>query len=48
MRATRVSEALHACVIGRYPGWASQREFIFGAKTIQTIERALREVGGPE
>jgi hypothetical protein len=42
--ARRVSEALQADVIGRYPGWASQREFTLDGKTIQTIERALREV----
>jgi len=42
--AQRVSEALQAGVMGRYPGWASQREFTLGGKAIKTIERALREV----
>jgi hypothetical protein len=42
--ARRVSEALQAGVMGRYPGWASQREFTLDGKTIHTIERALREV----
>jgi hypothetical protein len=42
--ANRLSEAPQAGVVGRYPGWASQREFTLDGKTIKTIERALREV----
>ena len=42
--ANRVSEALQAGVVGRYPGWASQREFTLDGMAIRTIERALREV----
>jgi hypothetical protein len=42
--AYRLSEALQGGAVGRYPGWASQREFTLDGKTIRTIERALRKV----
>jgi hypothetical protein len=39
----KVAKALHADVVSRYPGWASQRTFRLDDKTRQTVVAALRE-----
>ena len=43
--ALRVATALHATPMGRYPGWASQREFLLSAHAEEVIAKAL--VGRP-
>jgi hypothetical protein len=42
--ARQVADAFQAGTMGRYPGWASQREFDLSVRAIKTIEQALRAV----
>ena len=43
--ADRFASAVHAKAIGRYPGWASQREFLFDKTAEQAIAAAMANDG---
>ncbi|MPZ36036.1 MAG: hypothetical protein GEV13_34625 [Rhodospirillales bacterium] len=43
--AERLAEAVGASVETRYPGWASQRSFLFDAAAVTSLETILRNKG---
>jgi hypothetical protein len=43
--ADRLAKAVGASDETRYPGWASQRSFLFDAAAVTSLQATLRDVG---